>query len=680
MNKRIILAIVSMLALVSQISAEDKITVKDFSISAGEVKAISIELESEVVYAGFQFDVYLPEGITIKEYSANKDRVPESTSLEMTTQEDGSYRFIAAAMGLENLKGTSGSIITITVTAKEGIADGVLTGYFKNVKLSTLDGTGTKYAEIPFSISVLAPSKVTAKNYGRVYGEANPEFGFEVEGGALDGTPEITCEATSTSPVGEYEIVISKGSVTNFNVTYVNGKLTINKAPLTITAKDYTIKQGEALPTFEAAYEGFKNSETYAVLTKQATISTTATSASEPGEYDIVVSDAEAKNYDISYVKGKLTIVDADALIITAKSYTIEYGEEIPTFEYTSEGATLEGEPSITCEATKGSPAGTYDIIISKGTVTNYNDTYVNGTLTIKKAPLTITAKDYTIKQGETLPTFEANYEGFKNSETSAVLTKQPTITTAATSASEPGDYEITVSGAESKNYEITYVKGKLTITQADALTVTAKSYTIVYGDDIPKFEYTSEGATLEGEPSITCEATKGSPAGTYDIIISKGTVTNYNDTYVNGKLTITKAPLTITAKDYTIKQGEALPTFEATYEGFKNSETSAVLTKQPTITTTATSASEPGDYDITVSGAEAQNYEISYVKGKLTILVQDLVPGDANSDGEVNVADVDYVIERIGEALDETNKAADVNDDGEINVADVDYIIERIV
>lgn len=55
-------------------------------------------------------------------------------------------------------------------------------------------------------------------------------------------------------------------------------------------------------------------------------------------------------------------------------------------------------------------------------------------------------------------------------------------------------------------------------------------------------------------------------------------------------------------------------------------------------------------------------------------------IAGDANGDGEVNVADVDYVIERIGEALDATNKTADVNDDGEINVADVDYIIERIV
>jgi len=94
-----------------------------------------------------------------------------------------------------------------------------------------------------------------------------------------------------------------------------------------------------------------------------------------------------------------------------------------------------------------------------------------------------------------------------------------------------------------------------------------------------------------------------------------------------SGTLTITKAPLTITAKSFTIKQGEALPTFEATYEGFKNNETSQVLTKQPAITTTATSSNEPGEYDITISGAEAQNYDISYSKGKLTIEAVEITP-----------------------------------------------------
>ena len=115
---------------------------------------------------------------------------------------------------------------------------------------------------------------------------------------------------------------------------------------------------------------------------------------------------------------------------------------------------------------------GTYPIVITKGSVTNFNTAFVNGTLTITKAPLTITAKSYTIKQGEAMPTFEATYEGFKNSQTSSVLTTQPTITCSATSASAPGTYDIVVSEAAAANYDITYVKGTLTITQADAVTV----------------------------------------------------------------------------------------------------------------------------------------------------------------------------------------------------------------
>ena len=351
------------------------------------------------------------------------------------------------------------------------------TGYgpyfnYEEAKLYVPAGTVAQYQAADYwkNFSNIAefdePFTLTANNLEMVYGDALPEFTYTTSGGAFSGTPQFTCEATPASPVGAYPIVISQGTIDNDLGTYVNGTLTITKAPLKITAKDYTIKQGQALPEFEATYEGFKNSETSTVLTKQPIITTTATSASEPGEYEITVSGAEATNYEISYAKGKLTIVNADALIIRAKDYTIEYGDDIPDFEYTSEGATLAGTPAITCEATKTSAVGIYPIVITKGSVTNYNTTFVNGTLTIEKAPLTITAKSYTIKQGETLPTFEAEYSGFKNNETKAVLSTQPTITTTAISTSEPGEYEITVSGAEATNYEISYAKGKLTIDQ----------------------------------------------------------------------------------------------------------------------------------------------------------------------------------------------------------------------
>jgi surface protein len=317
---------------------------------------------------------------------------------------------------------------------------------------------------------------------------------------------------------------------------------------------------------------------------------------------------------------GYFTDKNKKNVTITAKSCSREYGEANPTFEYSVEGATLSGEPTITCEATATSPVGTYPIVITYTAedASKMNLTYVDGALTITKAPLTITAKSYTIIQGEPIPTFEVEYTGFKNNETNTVFTTKPTVSTKAKSDTIPGNYDIVVSGAVAANYEMKYVNGILTIT--DDVTVTAKSYSRVYGDANPTFEFTSEGATLGGTPIITCEATATSPVGTYDIVIAKGSISNSNVTYVNGTLTITKAPLTITAKSCTIKQGKTLPEFELEYSGLKNKETDTVFTKKPTVSTVATSNSEPGTYDITVSGAEAKNYEMKYVNGTLTI------------------------------------------------------------
>lgn len=153
-------------------------------------------------------------------------------------------------------------------------------------------------------------------------------------------------------------------------------------------------------------------------------------------------------------------------------------------------------------------------------------------------------------------------------------------------------------------------------------LTVTAKSYSREYGEENPEFEFTTEGATLDGDPVLECEATAASAVGTYDIVVKKGGVKNYNDTYVKGTLTITKAPLTVTVQDAEREQGKENPQFVLTYTGWKNGETESVLTKKPVATTTATKESPAGVYDIVVSGGEAQNYELSYVSGTLTVTV----------------------------------------------------------
>ena len=306
---------------------------------------------------------------------------------------------------------------------------------------------------------------LTAKSYSRVYGNPNPTFEYTVTNGTItSGTPTITCSATATSPVGTYDIVIAKGTVSNSNVELVKGTLTITKAPLTISAGNYTKVEGEDNPTFKATYSGFKNNETESILTKKPTLTTTATKTSAAGEYPVTVSGAEAQNYNISYKNGTLKVL-ANTVTLTAKSYTREYGEANPTFDYTTSGGTIiSGSPAITCSATATSPVGTYDIVIAKGTVSNSNVELVKGTLTITKAPLTISAGNYTKVEGEDNPTFTPTYSGFKNGETEAVLTKKPIVTCEANKDSEPGSYEIKVSGAKAQNYDISYVSGWLTI------------------------------------------------------------------------------------------------------------------------------------------------------------------------------------------------------------------------
>lgn len=153
------------------------------------------------------------------------------------------------------------------------------------------------------------------------------------------------------------------------------------------------------------------------------------------------------------------------------------------------------------------------------------------------------------------------------------------------------------------------------------AVTVTMKSYTREYGEENPAFEFTTEGAALDGEPVIECMATPASDAGTYDIVVKKGTVENYNDTYVNGTLTITKAPLTVTVADVTREQYEENPSFVISYEGWKLQDDESVLAKKPIATTTAKKDSPVGEYEIVVTGGEATNYELSYVKGTLTVI-----------------------------------------------------------
>jgi len=235
-----------------------------------------------------------------------------------------------------------------------------------------VDGTGPTYSKMSFPVTVVEPSVVTANSYTRKYGEANPVFEYAVSGGALEGTPEITCPATETSPVGTYDIIVSQGTVSNYNVTFVKGTLTIEAAPLTISVDNYTKRQYEPMPEFTLIYEGFKNNEDETVLTTQPKVTCDATDDSAPGEYPISVIGAEAQNYDISYVNGTLTVTEPASYTLTYmvdnevyKTFSLKQNEVIvPEPEPTKEGYTFSGWSEIpaTMPAHDVTVTGTFSI------------------------------------------------------------------------------------------------------------------------------------------------------------------------------------------------------------------------------------------------------------------------------------------------------------------------------
>lgn len=273
---------------------------------------------------------------------------------------------------------------------------------------------------------------------------------------------------------------------------------------------------------------------------------------------------------------------------------------------------------------------GTTTITATQASDGFYPAANVSQTLTVAKAPLTIKADRKIKPEGDPNPTLTATYTGFVLNETAAVLLTPAVLTTTATTASPPGNYLITVSGATAANYTISFVNDSLIVRPRSPQTITFPAFVVkTYGN--PDF---STGASSTN-PTIPVTYNSSNPAvatvsgntvrivgaGTTVITASQaGSDLFFPATPVSQTLTVNKASLTIRATDTTKNYGEANPAFRLVYTGFVLGEGPSVLSTQPTVNTSATTLSAPGYYSLTPAGAVAANYNITYVPGRLTI------------------------------------------------------------
>jgi hypothetical protein len=445
-----------------------------------------------------------------------------------------------------------------------------------------------------------------------------------------------TSVSDSTGPGSYVDANTCSGAADpDYTISYVAGEATVGPAGLTITASDGSMTYGGTPPTVTAGYSGFQNGDSAASLNTGPTCSTKATSSSPVGSYVSSCSGASDPDYTISYVDGSVKVQPA-SLTITASDGSMTYGEVVPTvtagysgFQNGDSAASLNTGPTCSTKATShssvsGSP---YVSSCSGAADPDYTISYVDGSVTVQPASLTITASSTTSAYGSA-PTVTAGYSGFQNGDSPASLTSGPTCSTSVGDGTGPGSYvdANTCSGAADPDYSFSYVAGEATVGPA-GLTITASDGAMTYGGVPPSvtasysgFQNGDSAASLTTGPTCSTKATSSSPAGSYVSSCSGASDPDYTFSYVAGSVKVQPASLTITASSGSMTYGGVPPSVTAGYSGFQNGDSAASLTTGPACSTKATSSSPVGSYVSSCSGAADPNYAFSYVAGSVKV------------------------------------------------------------
>jgi hypothetical protein len=479
---------------------------------------------------------------------------------------------------------------------------------------------------------------VTADNKSRTYGAANPLFTASFNGfvngennSVISGNPSLTTTALATSSVGPYTISAAQGSLSaaNYNFAFFNGTLNVTPATLTGTADSKSRFYGDTNPVFNVTYTGFVNGETAGIVTGTLTSSTSAETNSPVGNYPITVSGQSAPNYTINYVASTLSVTPAP-MLVRADDKSRAYGQTNPVFTATITGLVngeatnvLEGTLAFTTAANTNSPIGAYPITPSGLTSTNYSITFSNGTLTVTPFALTVTADNKSRAYGSVNPTFTGTLTGIQNGDNITA-----SYSTVADPASVVGTYSIVPALNDPNsiltNYSVTINNGALTVTAA-ALSVIADNHSRVYGSANPTLTGTLTG--VQNGDGITATystiAGLGSPVGTFSIVPvlndPNNKLTNYSVTISNGTLTVTTAPLTVTANNQSRTYGAADLAMTGTLTGVQNGDNITA-----SYSTVATVLSPVGSYDITPSlndpDGKLVNYTVTTHNGTLNV------------------------------------------------------------
>ncbi len=412
--------------------------------------------------------------------------------------------------------------------------------------------------------------KVSGVSTAMVYGSTPPALSYSLSGfvrgegaAVLTGTPAVTTDCSPSTPAGTCSVFTAPGSLAaaNYSFQFVSGKVTVNKAVLTVSSANQSITYGALVPPFTYQVTGFLNGDTSSVIAGQPQISTTAASAPNAGSYwiKVDVTSMTAANYTFQPVFGQLTIAKA-LLTVTPINASMTYGSSLPAISSSLSGfvngdspSVVSGSPVLTTGVSPTSHVGTYNIVadVRGMTAANYSFQAATGRLDVTRAQLVVTPNAISVTYGAT-PHFTYVISGLLNGDSLSVVMGSPLLSSNAPNNAGAGTYTITgtLGSLAASNYFFTVGTASLTIDKA-VLKVSGVSTAMVYGSTPPTPSYQPQRIRSRRRSRRPHRNPRGHhrllalDAGRHvQRLYSAGSLAaaNYSFQFVSGKVTVNKA------------------------------------------------------------------------------------------------------------------------------------------
>jgi hypothetical protein len=433
-------------------------------------------------------------------------------------------------------------------------------------------------------------------------------------------------------PLGLYVVQVRGFNVPIATQPYalvVSGPIAPASLPQTITFPAPSgLQYGDAPQTLTAtASSGLP--VTYSVLSGPASVNGASLRLSGAGEVRVRASQAGGAGYEPTQAEVTFTVAKAP-LNVSADDQVRKIGQPNPplTIRYSGfvngdDPDDLDVAPSASTGAAESSPEGDYPIIVAGGSDANYALSYASGILRVtpRDVPTLSWADPEAITYGEALSAAQLNAAAsFGGASLAGSYSYDPPLDARLPA----GDYTLKVIFTPADTtYESVSGTVRFQVNPAP-LAVSAADQSRVYGQPNPQLAFEAAGfvngddeGVLTG--ALATAADTSSPIGRYDITQGTLAAANYAISYTGAELSITPAPLEVSADDKRRTVGEANPTLTYRVVGLVNGDTPAsALTG--TLATTAEASSPAGSYPITRGTLAAANYTISFTGGVLAV------------------------------------------------------------